>query len=129
MGMYKRSNKPRPLDERLWEKVVKDPSPDGCWIFMGAKSSFGHGIIANADGTRWRAHRLSWELTNGPIPDGMLVLHHCDVPPCVRPDHLFLGTQTDNMSDCVSKGRHYTPWSTHERQRHGYTDPNLKAGR
>lgn len=52
-----------------------------------------------------KAHRVAWDLTYGPIPDGMLVLHRCDNPSCVRPDHLFLGTQTDNMLDRKAKGR------------------------
>ena len=51
------------------------------------------------------AHRLSWEFNFGPIPDGMLILHRCDNPPCVRPDHLLLGTAADNTADMISKGR------------------------
>ena len=51
------------------------------------------------------SHRLSWEIHNGPIPDGMWVLHRCDVRACVRPDHLWLGTQQENNADCVAKGR------------------------
>lgn len=53
----------------------------------------------------WRAHRAAWTLTNGPIPDGMIVCHHCDNPPCVRPDHLFLGFDLDNAADRVAKNR------------------------
>ena len=51
------------------------------------------------------ATHIAWELTNGPLPEGMSVLHHCDNPPCVRPGHLFLGTHTDNMHDMIGKGR------------------------
>lgn len=56
-------------------------------------------------GKHWAAHRLSWTIANGPIPDGVQVLHHCDNPPCVRPDHLFLGTIGDNIRDAAAKGR------------------------
>ena len=54
-----------------------------------------------------RAHRIAWTKANGPIPEGLNVLHHCDNPPCVRPSHLFLGTQQDNMDDMNAKDRHY----------------------
>lgn len=57
------------------------------------------------------AHRLMWEEVNGPIPHGMCVLHRCDNPPCIRPDHLFLGTKADNVRDMIAKGRDAL-WST-----------------
>jgi DNA-binding XRE family transcriptional regulator len=81
------------------------PEPNsGCWIWLGAVSHHGYGKI-NVDGRTLRAHRYSWELANGPIPDGMCVLHQCDNPLCVNPDHLFLGTSQDNMDDRDRKGR------------------------
>lgn len=56
-------------------------------------------------GTPYQVHRVSWEIHNGPIPDGLMVCHHCDVRHCVRPDHLFIGTQRDNIADMIAKGR------------------------
>ncbi len=89
------------LEERFWAKVNKT---DGCWEWVGRKSPKGYGEI---DGTNYtvRAHRLSWELHYGPIPEGKLICHHCDNPPCVRPDHLFVGTIGDNNRDMCAKGR------------------------
>ena len=86
--------------ERFWEKVNKT---DKCWLWTGGKASDGYGSF-NYDGGQ-RAHRFSWELHFGKIPSGLLVLHHCDTPGCVRPDHLFLGTQADNAKDMWRKGR------------------------
>lgn len=92
------------LAARFWAKVVKT---DGCWRWLGYTVDR-YGRIA-LDGGRGApcagAHRVSWELHNGPIPEGMCVLHRCDNPPCVNPDHLFLGTQLDNIADRVRKGR------------------------
>ena len=79
-------------------------------MWTGAKYPRGYGAFAigrKAHG----AHRVSWELHNSPIPDGLFVLHHCDNPLCVNPEHLFLGTQRDNMQDAYKKGRtfHFDP--------------------
>lgn len=62
-----------------------------------------------ADGKQWSAHRYAWTVKNGAIPSGMSVLHRCDNPKCVNPEHLFLGTQADNMRDMKSKGRARAP--------------------
>lgn len=89
---------------RLWARVRKT---DHCWEWIGGKTDRGYGHLRR-DGIRILAHRFSWELVHGPIPDDLCVLHRCDNPSCVRPDHLFLGTRLDNMADMVKKGRHVT---------------------
>jgi HNH endonuclease len=102
----------RPLSERFWKKVVKS---DGCWLWTGATGANGYGVITT-DGRGTppiQAHRVSWQLHYGPIPVGLLVCHHCDVRRCVRPDHLFLGTNAENLADMRRKGRGYTPTPPH----------------
>lgn len=96
--------KNRPLAERFWEKV-KIRGSDECWNWIACKSSTGYGNFI-LKGKNCLAHRVAWELTNGKIPEGMDILHHCDNPPCCNPKCLFLGTQTDNMRDRNRKGRH-----------------------
>lgn len=75
----------------------------GCWEWMGARAK-GYGSL-HLNGRHVMAHRISWELARGPIPEGLNVLHKCDNPPCIRPSHLFLGTQAVNAWDMVLKGR------------------------
>lgn len=96
---------PKPITERLWRHVDKTGE---CWKWtaakVGGKMSMGHGVMRLQD-RNVLVHRVSWELHFGPIPDGLCVLHRCDNPPCVRPDHLFLGTKADNTADMMRKGR------------------------
>lgn len=87
--------------ERFWSFVKKT---DGCWIWSGANVA-GYGALSVPEGMERRAHRFSWVLHYGAIQQGLDVLHRCDNPPCVRPDHLFLGTALDNARDMASKGR------------------------
>jgi hypothetical protein len=89
------------LEKRFWSKVKKT---SGCWIWTGATNSCGYGDIW-ATTRLERAHRVSWFFAHGPIPEGKLVLHKCDNPPCVNPDHLFLGTHRDNTQDMFKKNR------------------------
>lgn len=99
-----------PLAERFWAKVRKADGDDACWTWAGASRGPGYGVLqtgSRMDGTRGMAlaHRVSWELHYGPIPEGLWVLHQCDRPSCVRPEHLFLGTPQDNTDDMWRKGR------------------------
>lgn len=93
--------------EWFWQRVDKTSGhgPGGeCWVWMGKKFKQGYGYLRYG-GRSCKAHRLAWELTNGPIPAGMSILHACDNRPCVNPSHMSIGTQTENNADCFAKGR------------------------
>lgn len=90
------------LRKRFEEKFTKPA--DGCWLWTGAPLSSGYGRI-RVGGKTLRAHRVSYALYVGEIPDGLCVLHACDVRLCVRPDHLWIGTRADNVADMINKGR------------------------
>lgn len=96
-GFYKRPS----IEDRFWSKVHKT---DGCWLWTGAKSRSGYGQIG-LDYKVLYTHRFSYETLVGPISHGMFVCHKCDVPLCVNPDHLFLGTNEDNLIDMIKKSR------------------------
>lgn len=95
------------LEERFWAKVDKTSSPNGCWLWTAAlwPNGYGHFVMPTHHAL---AHRVSWELINGPIPDETDVLHNCpngDNKACLNPEHLWLGTQHDNALDAVKKGQ------------------------
>lgn len=77
---------------------------NGCWHWRGRINNLGYGDIYH-NKKHYKAHRLFWELHKDEIPEGIFVLHKCDVRDCVNPDHLFLGTQQDNVADMIAKGR------------------------
>lgn len=98
---------PRTDPFQRWAAKVKK-LPVGCWMWVGGKGSHGYGsmMIEKTPAARFEtAHRLSWIFHVGEIPNGMQVLHKCDTRLCVNPEHLFLGTQRDNIDDCIAKGR------------------------
>lgn len=90
--------------KKRWEEKVKRTAD--CWSWTGYRDANGYGRLT-VNHNAVLAHRLSWEIFCGPIPEDKRVLHHCDNPSCVRPDHLFLGTQVDNITDTVMKGRYH----------------------
>lgn len=94
--------------ERFW-KYVDKKGADECWNWTGARSGrMGYGCF-NALGTQWKANRISWRVHHGECPGELFVCHKCDNPLCVNPDHLFLGTNADNVKDSIAKGRQYPP--------------------
>lgn len=92
--------------EQFWAKADKQES--GCWIFRGCRDKWGYAHIG-INGRRKQAHRHAYELKHGPVAKGMCVMHTCDNPPCINPDHLRLGTNAENVADKMKKGRHLAP--------------------
>lgn len=114
------------LEDRLRNRLVVMPS--GCWEFQGQHDRFGYGLIS--DGPKGkvrvhRTHRLAYSLWVEPTPDGLVVCHRCDNPPCVNPAHLFLGTRTDNNRDAASKGHYDKPRLTECKRGHPMIGDNI----
>lgn len=105
----------RDLPKRLWASV--DRSGD-CWVWTGLTNAGGYGSIRVPERGMQLAHRVAWELTNGPIPPGVSICHRCDNRLCCNPDHLFLGSHTVNMRDAATKGRLRTPLTQGEASVH-----------
>lgn len=91
-----------PYQDWFWQQVEKT---DTCWLWSRGRDLCGYGMLVREDGVTDRSHRMAWILTFGEIANGLCVCHKCDNPPCCRPDHLFLGSHTDNMRDATIKGR------------------------
>lgn len=91
------------VEARFADMISPEPNT-GCWLFTGSENGRGYGLIG-ISGRSVKAHRFAWESHNGAIPAGMHVLHKCDVRVCVNPDHLFIGTNYDNVQDKMAKGR------------------------
>jgi hypothetical protein len=95
---------------RFWIKVDRSGGPDACWEWTSksvkrSKCGLAYGDFRVSRNKVIGAHRMAWELTNGPIPDGLCVCHKCDNPLCCNPSHHFLGTRADNVADMLAKGR------------------------
>lgn len=103
-SLHKKNKRSKNLPFFFFEKISWGISD--CWNWCGCTDSTGYGRTSNRFTNQNFAHRWSYELFNGEIPDGLKVLHKCDNPSCVNPEHLFLGTQQENVQDMVQKGRH-----------------------
>lgn len=108
---------------RFESKFIPEPNT-GCWLWTATSVKYGYGTFHWRGKDRY-AHRVSWELYRGTWPSTLCVLHKCDTPACVNPEHLFLGSRTDNNADCVSKGRNNNQTKTHCINGHELSGDNL----
>lgn len=105
-----------PIEDRFWSQVSQGDVQE-CWEWQSCLNPNGYGRIGHGGrgGRKCAAHRVSWEIHYGAIPDSLWVLHKCDNPACVNPNHLFLGSHQDNMDDMIAKGR--AAWQKNDRPR------------
>lgn len=120
---------------RFWSKVDKNgpvpshmPHLGHCWIWIASRMSTGYGAFnyPNGNSPTQLSHRVAWQLSNGPIPNRLFVLHRCDNRKCVNPEHLFLGTNTDNVRDMIAKNRSPNLVKNLGPVRRGSSQPNSK---
>ena len=125
-GITMKAGRPQNTPEILWSKVDVR-KPDECWPWVGHRDGKGYGRMYAA-GKSFRAPRLSWVIFNNvTIPEGHYACHKCDNPPCVNPNHIWIGTHAENMRDSAEKGRQSNSKKTHCRQGHPYSGENLSV--
>ena len=131
--MIPRPYRCRPLEERFWEKVDKNPidkiaTEKGCWLWNGQTKDYGR-IYVYGKRALVKCHHLSYEMHKGPIPEGNLIRHTCDIKGCVNPDHLLAGTHKDNMRDAIERGQFVfvkpPTKKTHCKRGHEFTPENI----
>lgn len=112
------------LEDRFFKYVHPEPNT-GCWLWGGAAWKSGYGMLG-VSGKLKKATHVYLQLAGRPLPEGMLACHSCDFPPCVNPDHLFIGTQQDNLDDASAKGRlrNKSQDATHCKRGHEFTPEN-----
>lgn len=113
-------------DDEYYRNFLKSKtveSPTDCWLYQGFVHKTGYGLLYYR-GKNWRVHRLTFHLWKGPVPDGLDVCHTCDVRHCCNPDHLWAGTNEQNLHDASDKGRHHCQVKTHCPQGHPYDEEN-----